>query len=86
MITGPNLDKRKTVYAFIGTLAYSRHKYIEFVFSQNQKSFVWSHINMFNYFGGAAVTIKLDNLKSGIIKPDLYAELVNRNETNILFN
>lgn len=74
----PDSQKRKTVYAFIGTLAYSRHKYVEFVFSQNQKSFVQSHINMFNYFGGTAVTIKLDNLKSGVIKPDLYDPKINR--------
>lgn len=78
LLTDPAQDRRKTVYAFIGTLSYSRHKYVEFVYSQNKESFIQSHINMFNYFGGVAVTIKLDNLKSGIIKPDLYNPKINR--------
>ncbi|MDP4195004.1 MAG: IS21 family transposase [Bacteroidota bacterium] len=70
--------KRKLVYAFIGTLSYSRHKFVEFVFSQNQKSFVQSHINMFNFFQGLPVTLKLDNLKSGVVKPDLYDPKINK--------
>jgi len=73
-----HLNKRRTVYAFIATLGYSRHKYVEFVFSQNQKSFVESHIRMFNYFGGLTETIRIDNLKSGVIKPDLYDPRLNR--------
>lgn len=70
--------KRRTVYAFIGTLSFSRHKYVEFVFRQNQQSFVNSHINMFNWFGGVTKTIAVDNLKAGIIKPDLYDPRFNR--------
>lgn len=72
------IGKRKTIYAFIGTLAYSRHKYVEFVLSQNQQSFVNSHIKMFNYFGGTPQTIVIDNLKSGVIKPDLYNPIINK--------
>ena len=70
--------KRRTVYAFIGTLSFSRHKYVEFVFRQNQQSFVQSHVKMFNEFGGVPKTIALDNLKAGIIKPDLYDPRLNR--------
>jgi transposase len=33
---------------------------------------------MFSFFQGLPVTVKLDNLKSGIIKPDLYDPKVNR--------
>lgn len=78
LIREPSTGKRRTVYAFIGTLSYSRHKYVEFVYSQNRESFIRSHINMFNYFGGVPVTVKLDNLKSGVIKPDLYDPKMNR--------
>ena len=74
----PATRRRKTVYAFIGTLGYSRHKFIEYVHSQNQKSFVESHVNMFRFFGGLSQTIRLDNLKSGVIKPDLYDPQLNR--------
>jgi transposase len=70
--------KRRTAYAFVGTLSYSRHKFIEFVYSQNQQSFVNSHVKMFTFFGGVPRTIALDNLKSGVIKPDLYEPNLNR--------
>ena len=71
-------EERKKVYAFIGTLGYSRHKYVEFVFTQNQQSFVQSNVNMFNFFGGVTETLRLDNLKSGVIKPDRYDPRLNR--------
>jgi transposase len=71
-------NKRRTVYAFIGTLGNSRHKFVEFVYSQNQQSFVESHVKMFNYFGGVTESIRIDNLKSGVIKPDLYDPKLNR--------
>ena len=74
----PIEKKKKTVYAFIGTLSHSRHKYAEFVYSQNKISFVNSHIRMFKYFSGVAEHIKIDNLPSGVISPDLYDPLLNR--------
>lgn len=74
----PLTRKRRTVYAFIGTLAHSRHKYVEFTYSQNQQSFVASHVRMFSYFGGVVCRITLDNLKSGVINPDLYDPKLNR--------
>jgi transposase len=71
-------DKRRTVYAFIATLSFSRHKYVEFVFKQDAKSFVRSHINMMHHFNGVPEIILIDNLKSGVVKPDLYDPHFNR--------
>ena len=33
---------------------------------------------MFNFFGGVPKVIYLDNLKTGIIKPDLYNPIINK--------
>ena len=77
-IINPMTGKKSVVYAFIGTLSSSRHKYAEFVFKQDQKSFVESHIKMFRFFSGVTKTIALDNLKAGVIKPDLYDPRINR--------
>ncbi len=77
-VNDPVTCKRKTIYAFIGTPSCSRHKYVEFVFSQNQQSFVNSHVKMFSFFGGTPKVIVLDNLKSGVIKPDLYNPIINK--------
>jgi transposase len=53
-------------------------KYVEFVFRQDQQSFVRSHIKMFEFFGGVSEEILLDNLKTGVIKADLYDPTLNR--------
>ncbi len=74
----PLTGRKSVVYAFIGTLCSSRHKFVEFVFKQDQRSFVESHIKMFRFFGGITRTISLDNLKAGVIKPDLYEPRINR--------
>lgn len=71
-------DRRRTLYAFIGTLSHSRMKYVELTFSQDQTSFVSSHARMFEFFGGVPERIVLDNLKSGVLKSDLYDPILNR--------
>jgi transposase len=70
--------QNRSVYAFITTLAFSRHKYVEFVYKQDAKSFVRSNINMMNDFNGVPEIISIDNLKGGVIKPDLYDPQFNR--------
>ena len=74
----PLNKRKKVVYGFIATLAFSRHKYIEFTFKQDQQSFVNSHVNMFDRFDGVPHTVNIDNLKNGVIKPDLYDPRFNR--------
>jgi transposase len=74
----PISKTNRTVYAFIGSLAFSRHKFVEFVFKQDQQSFTQSHVRMFNFFGGTPKVVYLDNLKTGVIKPDLYDPLINK--------
>lgn len=78
LLYDPLLKKRKTVYAFIGTLSYSRHKFVDFVYSQNQQSFTQSHVKMFNFFDCSPKVIIIDNLKNGVIKPDIYDPQLNR--------
>ena len=73
----------KKTYVFIMTLAYSRYRYVEFVHSQNVKSWCQSHINAFKFFGAVPKTIVIDNLKSGVIKPDLYDPLLNKSYSEL---
>lgn len=74
----PMTGRRRTLYVFIATLAHSRLKYVEATFKQDQKSFVASHVRMFQFFGGVPLRLNLDNLKSGVIKADLYDPTLNR--------
>lgn len=70
--------KKKTVYAFISVLSHSRHHFIQFVYKQNEQSFTDSVIDSFEYYGGVTKWISIDNLKAGVIKPDLYDPKLNR--------
>jgi transposase len=77
-IHDPVEKRNRVVWAFCSRLSYSRLPYIEFVYTQNQESFVESNINMLEFFGGSTEFITLDNLKAGVIKPALYDPKLNR--------
>jgi transposase len=78
MLFDPLIGKQRILYVFIATLSHSRLKYVEPTFKQDQTSFVSSHVRMFEFFGGVPHRTIIDNLKSGIIKPDLYDPTLNR--------
>jgi len=71
------LNNRK-IYAFVMTLAHSRYRYVEFVYSQNALSWAQSHINAFKFFGAVPKSVLLDNLKSGVIQADIYDPVINQ--------
>ena len=52
-------------YIFVGVLPYSQYAYVEAFLSQNLESWIAAHINMFQFFGGAARMLVPDNLKTG---------------------
>lgn len=69
--------KSRKLYVFVMTLSHSRYRYVEFTFSQDQVSWAQLHISAFNFFGGVPARIILDNLKAGVIKPDIYDPILN---------
>lgn len=71
-------DRNRKVYAFCGVLSKSRLPFFEFVFTQDEQSFVVSHMDMAEFYGGTTEFYSLDNLKSGVIKPDLYDPTLNK--------
>ena len=79
----PLEKRRRTLYAFIGTLSFSRHKFVQFVYSQNQQSFTQSHVDMFTWFSGVTRILTIDNLKDGVLKPDIYDPTLNRSYADL---
>lgn len=73
----PVTERERKAWAFIMTLSYSRHRFVRFVFGMDSASWIDSHIRAFQYFEGVPSTLVLDNLKSGVIKPDIYDPTVN---------
>jgi transposase len=78
LLWDPLEKRRRVVYAFIATLSFSRHKFIQFVFSQDQTSFTQSHVDMANWFGGVTSVLTIDNLKTGVLKANIYDPILNR--------
>lgn len=59
--------KVRKAWAFVMTLCWSRHMYVEFVFDQRVATWVECHRHAFEYFGGVPERVVLDNLKSGVL-------------------
>jgi transposase len=74
----PEAQKRRKTWAFIMTLSSSRHKFVRFVFHQDTAMWLDCHERAFAVFGGVPKRIILDNLKSGVLKTDLYDPTINR--------
>lgn len=70
--------RTRVVSGVCAQLSHSRLPFIQFVFTQNQVSFVTSVVLMFEYYGGATEFISIDNLEAGVIKPDLWDPQINR--------
>ena len=51
--------------------------------TQKVPTWIQCHINAFNFFGGVAKSVKLDNLKSGVIDANFY-EQINTNNMQML--
>jgi hypothetical protein len=59
---------RHKVYAFVMTLAWSRHQYVEFVTDQKVTTWLGLHVRAFAFFGGAPRRVTCDNLKAAIVR------------------
>jgi len=70
--------RRRVINAYCGKLSCSRRLYIEYVTTQDEVSFSRSGADMFGFFGGATRYLNLDNLKAGVISPDIHDPTLNR--------
>ena len=57
---------------FIMTLKYSRRAFRKVVWKSSQETWCRLHEEAFWYFKGCTQYVTLDNLKEGVIKPDIY--------------
>jgi len=67
----------KRPWLFKMVLSYSRHAYEEVVWHQDVETFIRCHERAFAFFGGVPKLIRLDNLKSGVLKAHLYEPTLN---------
>lgn len=74
----PLADRVRRVWAFVIVLACSRHMFVRPVLRMDQTSWVAAHLAAWEFFGACPTRLVPDNLKTGVIKPDLYDPLLNR--------
>ena len=73
----PKLGRWKRVWGFVMVLAMSRHMFVRPTFRMDQCAWVAAHRDAFDFFGGAPRRLVPDNLKTGVIKPDIYDPKLN---------
>lgn len=64
----PGSGRIRPAYAFVATLSYSRHQYVELVFDQKVVTWIGLHRRAFEYFGGVPKRVVPDNLKAAVVK------------------
>ncbi len=69
--------KYRRPYLFVMTLAYSAKAFRKVVWKTNQQVWAELHEQAFRSFGGVVHHVVLDNLKEGVLKPDLYEPKLN---------
>jgi transposase len=74
----PRSGTRRKAWAFVMTLSFSRHSYVEFVFDQDVATWLRCHRRAFEWFGGVPRRVVVDNLKAAIVKAVLYDPVVQR--------
>ena len=73
----PSSDRFRKPRLFVMTLRYSRRSFRRVVWKSSQETWARLHEEAWRYFGGACRYVVLDNLKEGVIKPDLYEPKLN---------
>ena len=62
---------------FVMTLKYSARAFRKVVWKSSKEAWCRLHEEAFRYFGGCPQYVTLDNLKEGVIKPDIYDPQLN---------
>jgi transposase len=74
----PVSGKYRKPRLFVMTLRYSRRSFRQVVWKSSSETWARLHEEAFRYFGGCTQYVVLDNLKEGVIKPDIYEPEINR--------
>lgn len=73
----PGGDRYRKPRLFVATLRYSRRSFRRVVWKSGQQVWAELHEQAWRYFGGSCRYVVLDNLKEGVVKPDLYEPQLN---------
>jgi len=72
----PETQQMRRTWAFVMTLSWSRHVYVEFVFDQKLPTWLLLHRHAFEWFGGVPERLVIDNLRSAIVEACFHEPVV----------
>jgi len=78
LLHDPASGKVRRAWAFVMTLCFSRHQYLEFVWDQKVATWLGCHRRAFEWFGGVPKRVIIDNAKCAIIKACVTDPVVQR--------
>ncbi len=73
----PGTDRYRKPRLFVATLRFSRRSFRRVVWKSSQETWARLHEQAWRHFGGSCRYVVLDNLKEGVLKPDLYEPELN---------
>src|SRR3954447_10151164 len=77
MVRDPQSGKYRRARLFVLTLGYSRKSVRLLVFQSSSQIWAELHEKAFRRLGGTTRTIVLDNLREGVLSPDIYDATIN---------
>jgi len=83
-VVDPETGESREAQVFVATLGASNYTFADVTWSQSSEDFLASHQRAVEFFGGVPRIFVLDNLKSGVTKPDWYEPLLNRSYEDLV--
>jgi len=83
-VVDPETGESREAQVFVATLGASNYTFVDVTWSQSSEDFLASHQRAVEFFGGVPRIFVLDNLKSGVTKPDWYEPLLNRSYEDLV--
>jgi transposase len=77
MVRNPQSGKYRRTRLFVLTLGYSRKSVRLLTFNSSSQTWAELHETAFRRLGGSTRVLVLDNLKEGVLKPDIYDPTMN---------
>ena len=78
VLTDPATERERRTWAFVMTLCFSRHQYLEFVFDQTVATWLGCHRRAFEWFGRVPTRLIIDNPKCAITRACIHDPIVQR--------
>jgi len=78
LLHDPARNERRRTWAFVMTLCFSRHQYVEFVWDQTVATWLGCHRRAFEWFGRVPGRLIIDNAKCAITRACYHDPLVQR--------